>query len=385
MYNSVSPDKQELETAMKMGFAGFFKHVLCLVMLILVSNICVAQHGEPLNVSECFPQMLIDKRVDVSSTKLRWAFLSVWNRELFEAAKQRAVMKTLTGYGYSDNDFEKSDEQRINDFHENKESLAYDNDTASARFFLDDQAGGIIRDCLREKSRHSYGLSYTYFVDNAWDATLELFWIWAPADVDLLVRTKSLRNAKVTDDHGSHPEYLLPRRHFGLSEWGTATQETTLIPLERLDANEDIIINIETFPNVGAQHIVIPSVHPKENCTRVTSDKDKFGTRYEGSYPTLTDALPVIADDGKGHKYFDHAIDISKAPNGQDGIISSVTCGKIASPQDYMEITSWKSEGTIAHCYGWWQERGRNIQMDVKWYKTGYNCTSIPWPTTRPH
>ena len=117
----------------------------------------------------------------------------------------------------------------------------------------------------------------------------------------------------------------------------------------------------------------------------MTNDKDKFGTAYAASYPQLTSALPIVIDDGRGHKHYDLAVDISTVQNGKDGIISSVACKKISSPQDFMEIDWSKPIGTVAHCAGWWQEPGRNIQMDVSWYKTGYSCVPQPWPATRPH
>lgn len=64
-------------------------------MIFLTSHICLAQHGEQLDVSQCFPQMWVDSRVDINKTKLRWAFLSVWNRQLFEATHQRKVVRSV--------------------------------------------------------------------------------------------------------------------------------------------------------------------------------------------------------------------------------------------------------------------------------------------------
>ena len=53
----------------------------------------------------------------------------------FEAAKHRGVMETLVPeYGYSKNEYEDSNEKRLNELHKNKESLAYDTAIPQAPF-----------------------------------------------------------------------------------------------------------------------------------------------------------------------------------------------------------------------------------------------------------
>jgi hypothetical protein len=189
----------------------------------------------------------------------------------------------------------------------------------------------------------------------------------------------------VIDDEGKHPKKLLGGQYWGLSDWGSFSPPSTLVTLERENANNPIIINIETNPNVGALHIVVPPVSPKDDCVPVTQSTDKYGTPYTQSIHTLANALPETSDDGHGHKFFDYYLDISALSNGKDGVISSVSCQKIGSPQDYMEFTGKISQGSVAHCYGWWQELGRSIEMTVNWYKTGYACKPPkPWPTRNP-
>lgn len=355
------------------------------IFLMTMPLVCRAQHGEPFDVSQCFPQMLVDHKVDFSNESLRYALLSQWNEEIYKAAKQGGQLDVLIpDVGPVGLTYEQSDEQRINEMYSKKESLGYDHDTASGVTFLDPQAGQAIRECLDAKSRHSYGFNYVAYTDTPWRTTLELIWVWEPSNSPIQVRTKTISNASVIDDRGKHPKQLLRGEDWGLSDWGSFSPPSTLVTLERENANEPIVINIETSPNVGALHIVVPPVSPKENCVPVTKSTDKYGTPYTQSIQTLANALPVTSDDGHGHKFFDYALDISTLPNGKDGIISSISCQKVGSPQDYMEFTGKIAQGSVAHCYGWWQENGRSIQMTVNWYKTGYSCTHQPWAKVKP-
>jgi len=345
-----------------------------------------AQHGEPLDVAQCFPQMLVDHKIDLSHTSVRYAVLSYWNEDVFHAAQQGGQLSVLLpkvqvplSLSYN-----QSDEERVKEIYSNNESLAYDHDTASGSTFLDPQAGQAIRDCLAAKTRRSYGFNYAAYTDTPWRTTLELFWIWTPSETPIQVRTKTISNAVVVDDNRKHPNSLFPGAYLGFSDWGSFAPPTSLVTLERQDANEPIIINLETKPNVGALHIVIPPVSPKEQCTPVQKTEDQFGTKYTAGNQVLADSLPVVSDDGRGHKFFDFSLDISSQPNGHNGIIRSIACRKVGSPQDFMEFTGGVVQGNVAHCYGWWQSTGRSIRIDVDWYKTGYSCTSSPWPVQKP-
>jgi hypothetical protein len=144
--------------------------------------------------------------------------------------------------------------------------------------------------------------------------------------------------------------------------------------------NNDIVINIETDPDVGLQHIVIPAVPQKQDCKPATERADAFGTPYETTISTLFEALPLKSDDGAGHKYVDYRLDISTLPTGKDGVIDAVGCRK-SSPTLFAEVINPIGEHpqpNLAVCHGWYQNNGSTIEMHVVWHKTGYKCTAIP-------
>jgi hypothetical protein len=352
---------------------------LVLGILTLFPSSAFAQHGEPFDVGKCFSNILVDKRTDYSHAQLRYALLSSWSREMYDNAKASGSITSLLPQAPGIASFEASDEARLKELHSLNESLDYDRVTASSVAWLDSQAGPIIKACLDAQVRNGFGLTSAVFVDNEKDVTLILYWNWAPGGTPVLIKTKHIANAKVTDDSGKHPD-LLMAPHIIWSDWGRLSYSTS-VSLERAKLDQDIVLNIETDPDIGAQHIVIPKVPLKQNCVPAQESKDKFGTPYTHTESKLAELLPLVRDDGSGHKYVDYKVDISSLPNGQDGIIDSVSCRK-SSPTLFAEMIGPESQnpgGTVATCHGWYQNPGSMFEITVTWHKTGYVCTPIPW------
>lgn len=358
---------------------GKFLRALSCLLITFSPYLALAQHGEPLDVSKCFSDILVDKRTDYSHKELRYALLASWNRDLYESAKASGSLTSLLPKLPITASFEATEEERVKELYSKNESLNYDNVTASSAAWLDPQAGSIIKTCLDDQVRRGFGLSSAIYIDNERDVTLMLLWNWAPGGTPILIKTKHIANATVTDDSGKHPEQLLTPRW--LSDWGQLSRSTP-ISLHRTKVDEDIVINIETDPDVGAEHIVIPKVPVKEDCKPATETADKFGTPYQTTVSQLAETLTPVSDDGHGHKYVDYNLDIQTLPNGKDGIIDAVGCRK-SSPTLYAEIVNPVGEhpsGTVATCHGWYQNTGSTFEMHVVWHKSGYKCTPIPWP-----
>lgn len=357
-------------------------HTLQKVVLFWFLLFCplsaLCQHGDPLDVSKCFSDILVDKRVDWKHERLKYAMLSAWNRDLFNAAQSGGSLDVLIEGLPVGASFEQSDEMRIKELLEQKESIDYDSATASSVAWLDTQAGQIIHDCLDAQIRKSYGLYAVEYLDDDRHATVVLNWNWLPSGTPILIKTKNILNGKVTDDQGKHPSQLLPGRYMGLSDWGELSRSTP-ISLERIDLNKDIVINLESDPDVGLQHIVVPVVPEKQDCKPATETADQFGAPYEATVSSLAELLPIVSDDGAGHKYVNMTLDISTLKNGKDGVIDAVGCRK-SSPTLYAEIINPIGEhiGSVATCHGWFQNRGSTFEMHVVWHKTGYKCTPIP-------
>jgi hypothetical protein len=359
------------------SYKSFFKY-LC-PLIALSPYLALAQHGEPIDVSKCFSNILIDKRTDYSHNSLRYALLASWSRELYENAKTSGSITSLLPQAPGIASFEASDEARLKELHSHNESLDYDNVTASSAAWLDPQAGSVIKQCLDDQVRSGFGLSSVVYIDNERDATLLLFWNWAPGGTPVLVKTRHIANATVADDSGKHPQQLLPPHAF-YSDWGQMSYSAS-VSLERIKLDQDIVINIETEPDIGAQHIVIPKVPLKQNCPPTQESADKFGTPYSVTVSSLAEQLPVIRDDGSGHKHVDYNLDITTLPNGKDGIIDSVGCRKSSATlfADIDNPVGEHSSGTVATCHGSYQNLGSTFEMHVVWHKTGYACTPIPW------
>jgi hypothetical protein len=348
-------------------------------LLTLFPCSAFAQHGEAFDVSKCFSNILVDKRTDYSHDQLRYALLASWSREMYENAKASGSITSLLPQAPGIASFEASDEARLKELHSHNESLDYDRVTATSATWLDPQAGSIIKACLDAQIHNGFGLTSAVFVDNEKDVTLILYWNWAPGGTPVLIKTRHIANAKVTDDSGKHPNILLPP-HIMFSDWGRLNYSTS-VSLERIKLDQDIVLNIETDPDIGAQHIVIPKVPPKENCVPAQETKDKFGTPYSYKESKQAETLPEVRNDGNGHKYVDYRVDISTLPNGQDGIIDSVSCRK-SSATLFAEMIGPESQtpgGTVATCHGWYQNNGSTFEITVTWHKTGYVCTPIPW------
>jgi hypothetical protein len=356
---------------------GFLLKLSALIMFFPYT--ALAQHGEPFDVSKCFSNILVDKKTDYSHAQLRYALLSSWSREMYENAKASGSLTSLLPQLPVIASFEASDEARLKELHSLNESLDYDRVTASSVAWLDPQAGSIIKTCLDTQIRSGFGLTSAVFIDNERDVTLILYWNWAPGGTPVLIKTKHIANATVTDDSGKHPQQLMPPHNI-FSDWGQMSYSTS-VSLQRTRLDQDIVINIETDPDVGAQHIVIPKVPLKQNCVPATETADKFGTPYQTTVSSLAELLPLVRDDGSGHKYVDYNLNITTVQNGEDGIIDSVSCRK-SSPTLFAEITNPIGEhptGIVATCHGWYQNLGSTFEMHVTWHKTGYKCTPIPW------
>jgi hypothetical protein len=352
---------------------------LMFVLVSLSPYSAFAQHGEPIDVNQCFSNILVDRRTDYSNQRLRYALLASWSRDSYESAKASGSITSLLPQAPGIASFEASDEARLKELHSNNESLDYDRVTASSVAWLDPQAGQIIKSCLDAKIHSGFGLSSVVYIDNERDVTLILYWNWAPGGTPVLVKTKHIANATVTDDSGKHPQQLMTP-HTVFSDWGKMSYSTS-ITLLRTKLDRDIVINIETDPDVGAQHIVIPKAPVKENCVPALQTADKFGTPYQVTVSSLAEQLTPVRDDGSGHKFVDYNLDITSLPNGKDGIIDAVSCRK-SSPTLYADITNAVGEhpsGTTAICHGWYQNLGSTFEMHVTWHKTGYVCTPIPW------
>jgi hypothetical protein len=201
---------------------------VCALVTLLNSCLCLAQHGEPLDVSQCFPSILQESKVNITKENIRYALLSSWDKELYESTKSRANMETFVpAFGYSNNEFEGSQTNILKEFYSKNENLEYTRDTASAELYLDAQAGEVIEACLDAMTRSRYGLSSAYFLDDAYKVTLILYWSWVPSDVSLAVTTKSISNARVLNDGGKHPDSLFPKS-------AKLTQPSEVITLQRL-------------------------------------------------------------------------------------------------------------------------------------------------------
>jgi hypothetical protein len=349
-------------------------------MLITLSPYsALAQHGESFDVSRCFSNILVDKRTDYSHKQLRYALLSSWSRDMYENAKASGSLTSLLPQLPGIASFEASDEARLKELHSLNESLDYDRVTASSVAWLDSQAGSIIKSCLDAQIRGGFGLTSAVFVDNERDVTLILYWNWAPGGTPVLIKTKHIANAIVTDDSGKHPQQLMTS-HSIFSSWGQMSYSTS-VSLQRTKLDQDIVINVETDPDIGAQHIVIPKVPLKQDCVEAQEKADKFGTPYAYTENKLAELLPQVRDDGSGHKYVDYKIDISNLPSGKDGIIDGVSCRK-SSPTLYAEMLGPESPhpgGTVGTCHGWYQNNGSMFEITLTWHKTGYVCTPKAW------
>jgi hypothetical protein len=309
---------------------------LCL-LTTLSPYFALAQHGEPLDVSKCFSNILVDKRTDYSHDRLRYALLASWSRDLYESAKASGSITSLLPQAPGIASFEASDEARLKELYSKNESLDYDNVTASSAAWLD--------------------------------------WNWAPGGTPVLVKTKHIANATVTDDSGKHPQQLLPP-HSMFSDWGQLSYSTP-ISLQRTKLDQDIVINIETDPDVGAQHIVIPAVPLKQDCKPAQESADKFGTPYQVTVSQLAELLTPVSDDGHGHKYVDYNLGITNVQNGKDGIIDAVGCRK-SSPTLFAEVNPVGEHPTEtrAVCHGWYQNTGSTFEMHVVWHKSGIQMLS---------
>jgi hypothetical protein len=338
-----------------------------------------AQHGEPIDVSACFSDILVDKTVNLHNERLRYAALSVWNKEMFDSAKQSGTLGILIHDLPVNAGFSSSDELRLKEFYMNHENLKFDESTASATFFLDPQAGEIIKSCVQRMVASNFGFYTVYYNNTERNTILGLYWNWAPSTTPLKIRTKNIENAIITDDHGKHPADLLPPPWFG---WSRLPNSPDFISLERKDPEKSIVITLETDPNVGGQYVVIPPVSHKETCTEEKEPKDHFGTAYHYDAWFHPEQLHVDYDDGQGHKYFTIQVNINDLENGKDGVISDARCTKATehAPGDFFELTNTGTHtSSTATCQGWWQSLGRLVKISIDWYKVGYKCTPIPW------
>jgi len=359
-----------------------------MILALAGSSGALAQHGNSLDVESCYSKILVDKSVDWSHTQLRYAMMSLWNKDLYDAAQTSNSLSVVYAGAKVDDTYEHSNEERLRELYAHNESLDYDRQTASSRFFLDPQAGSILKECLDAKAHAGYGFNTVAYSDDYKSVTLELFWNWAPEGAPLRIHTTNIRNARVTDDDGTHPHHLL--KVSDDKGWETFLGHDKLVSLERLDPTSDIIINIETNPDVRATHIVIPAVPKKKNCTPSLEAKDAFGQVYEKTItsPDMDD-LPIAtrSDDGHGHKTVPWKVDVATTfPDlGQDAIVTAVACRKRDPSILYSEIFPvGEPNGSTGTCHGWYQNRGVSEVMTITWAKKGYACTDVDWPVQAP-
>lgn len=379
---------------------------LSILLFLIVSATSVsAQQTGPLDVRACFSSILVDVTVNKQDTNVRYAIQQQWSRDLYETAKRSNTLSGwIDGVEVSDS-YEATNTKRLQEMYKMKADYNYSSNSALYHAALNPQAKSIITKCLDSLgATRGIGLYWVPWVHTE-DPTLidlEFRFQYKPLDKPLHVSTKRIDNAVVEDDDGKHPSEL-----FG---WTIShpfyynvvmPYESRFLTLRRKSPGDVITINVTTDPNLNVPPITIEGEPQPEDCAPFANTKNAFDQPLHADVKAiLVDEDRWLMKDAQGHPIpegngvsFRVAYDLPDLyPKDEDftnAQITNVYCERTGSPVDFMDWTYNKSccaagetgtaEGLTAICRGWWQDRGRHINMSIDWQRLGFKCTSHEW------
>ena len=360
-----------------------------------------------LDVRSCFSDILVDRTINKNDVNVRYALQEQWSRDLWEQAKQSNTLALwIDGADISDT-YEATNAKRLKEMY--MKSVAYDFSDHSSlyRASLNSDAKNVINKCLDTlAARRGIGLYWVPYVHND-DPTiidLEFRFQYHPTSTPLHVTTKSVTNAVVTDNGGSHPKEL-----FGFQVWhpinynALMPYESRFVSLKRMSPGDTITIQITTDPNLSVPPITIEGEPKPQTCEEIPVTEDELKRPLHAEVGDLLtddpkyrmfDSQGNVIHEGHGDS-FKISIDLkSLYPPGTDfssAIITNVRCSRSGVPEDYFEWT-YRSPGLcclpfidsrpndlVGVCRGWWELHGRKIRMAIDWQRSGLKCTPHDW------
>jgi hypothetical protein len=319
--------------------------------------------------------------------------LSEWNYETYRSLKASGKLGVVIEGVPSDASFEQADESVQKMYKKYQYKLDRQAWSGVWESKLDTDAKEIIRTCITALQRSRWGLSYDYRFKDPLHVTLFLYWNW-PDDTHLVVDTTKLTNATVPGS--SDPYKLLPFTHerggINKPRMKKGSQEIELL---RKSPNDEIVIVLDTEPNLQIAPIIIPKLEDYE-CKDVPREANASKNIQFTQFPndTISDhAGPYIAPFYRSFTV-NHTIDEIAEAKGKDAVFDTITCNRVGSGLDQTGFYDFQgSIGTMsalgqgqgtktATCAGAWRDPGANghlIQIVVTWRYTDQVCTPKVW------
>jgi hypothetical protein len=258
------------------------------------------------------------------------------------------------------------DEQLEKSIHRTSESMQ-----------LDQQATNIIRDCLHFKAMRGYGL-FSYSLNRSPnEATLTLDWNWIDG-VPIKIKSSQIHNGHIAD--------VNPERKTLYDETGWVNHirspsiaQSSKFELAFDNPDEDIVVTLETEPNIRMNDIVIPHTPLQHIC--------QTEMETPATNPALSQSFGPFKFDGGQHVTGkQEGMDFWRVDQKVDGMLTEVTCHKdppLAThfdlyPGRNSSVVSGEGAGTdTATCTGLINGGSPSLYMTVKIQRQKVNCSTI--------
>lgn len=299
-----------------------------------------------MSASECYPNLLKKMTFTHDIDKSTYVLLSVVDRNNYEEAQRNSSLigrfPSLPWKG----SYEDWDLQRKRFFESRSLNLDQYKDLITSVSEQDPLGAGLIAKCFQVQASRGAGLFYVPAVVDEQNAFIRLFWRPKERTQPLEIIESTLENAEVVGGKSYAGSMFPGPGMFGLNT-PTITGDSMVVHLVRKDPSKAIIASLKTKPDVAAQNIVVPPLHPPVHCEMVWESDGESGN------PLKIDRLAVIK-----------TVLTSVGTNGADsywgvtltapGPISKVDCHKALNPGyfDISEATVDEPSGLTAHCTG---------------------------------
>jgi len=314
--------------------------------------------AQPLDVSDCFPEMLRQQRAFDTLTDFELHYLSTLDETEWKSSSKNGSVAVL---GIVAGNYSQFDAERKTLFTENRLDVHYFQHLSSSSLTLDPAAYEVMKECLKVKAAtQKKGLTYVVVVEDATDLSIRFFWNPTNPPYELPA-TGYIDNGKNIDPAISEIRQLFPV--------GTKiTPDGPTIQIARTDPKLRVRVGLSTTPPTGIDSIRIDPPKPSPKYERVMVRAGYEDSVEPENYKTGEVAYNAVYD-------YKHKL---------DGDILSTTC---AYKADYYHMESCSpSAPNEVHCLANKQRSNTRSALYISviylqpHYRCIENCGGAPEP-----
>jgi hypothetical protein len=358
-----------------------FSWALLVVLAFALGSPANGQQNR-IDVKDCFSPILKDKVSDSDIRHDKYLFLTLINKDNYEAIKANTSASAIYGGAIFSGDFNYFREQRERYFEFESKNIEQYEAKQYSREYLPLGWRPTIETCINNAFQSaSMGLTYyTALVDEK-TATLRLKYRTMDKAPNFKVLSSHIDNGIMVDSYGEHRDLYKP-----CSFKCPPLEGKTVFTLKRIDLNKPIVIELNIKPSRNEESITISPMPPNVECNKGYDEDHKIKSTL--TYDKKTSLLP-----GTSYKY-------QTLWKVQDDVSGRVVAVKCYPTDSYMNVLNDKDPddlnllktygvttnpswtGSTFRCFGMTNTGDpRTITIEVTYEPPKTKCEDKPWGT----